>query len=38
MRLSELKKLIEKFGDVKFIEITEELKALGYACKIGVGV
>lgn len=34
MKLSELKKLIEKYGNVKFIEITEELKALGYACNV----
>lgn len=34
MKLSELKKLIEKFGNVKFVEITAELKELGYACNV----
>lgn len=34
MRLSELEKLIEKYGDVTFLEIKEELKKLGYPCKI----
>jgi len=34
MKLSELQELIEKFGDVKLLEITEELKKLGYSCKI----
>ena len=35
MRLSELQKLINKYGEnTKFIEIKEELKKLGYPCKI----
>lgn len=35
MRLSELQKLINKYGEsTKFIEIKEELKELGYPCKI----
>ena len=34
MRLSELEKLIEKYGNVTFFEIKEELKKLGYPCKI----
>ena len=34
MKLSELQELIEKFGDVKLLEIREELKKLGYSCKI----
>ena len=34
MKLTELQELIEKFGDVKLLEITEELKKLGYPCKI----
>lgn len=38
MKLSELKKLIEKYGDVKFIDIAEELKAMGYSCYIPAGV
>lgn len=38
MKLSELKKLVEKYGDVKLLDITEELKALGYACNVPAGV
>ena len=35
MRLSELEKLIEKYGkNVTFLEIKEELIKLGYPCKI----
>lgn len=35
MKLSELEKLIEKYGkNVTFLEIKEELKKLGYPCKI----
>jgi hypothetical protein len=35
MRVSELEKLIQKYGkNTKFIEIKEELKKLGYPCKI----
>ncbi|WP_339017680.1 hypothetical protein [Fusobacterium animalis] len=34
MRLSELQELIKKYGDVTFLEIREELKKLGYPCKI----
>ncbi|WP_338996329.1 hypothetical protein [Fusobacterium animalis] len=35
MRLSELQELINKYGEsTKFIEIKEELKKLGYPCKI----
>lgn len=35
MRVSELEKLIQKYGETtKFIEIKEELKKLGYPCKI----
>lgn len=36
MKLSELKKLIEKYGNVKFIDIIDELKELGYSCNVGV--
>lgn len=38
MKLNELKKLIEKYGNVKFIDIVEELKELGYACNVPAGV
>ena len=34
MKLSELQELIKKYGDVTFLEIREELKKLGYPCKI----
>ena len=34
MKATDLKKLIEKYGKVTFIEIREELKELGYPCKI----
>ena len=34
MKLNELKELIEKFGNVTFLEIKEELQKMGYACKI----
>lgn len=34
MRINELNELIEKYGSVKFLEIREELKKIGYACKI----
>ena len=34
MNLSELQELIKKYGDVTFLEIKEELKKLGYSCKI----
>lgn len=34
MNLKELNDLIERFGNVKFIEIKEELQKMGYACKI----
>lgn len=35
MRLTELQELINKYGEnTKFIEIKEELKKLGYPCKI----
>ena len=34
MKLSELQELIKKYGDVTFFEIKEELKKLGYPCKI----
>ena len=34
MNLSELQELIKKYGDVRFLEIKEELKKLGYPCKI----
>ena len=35
MKLTELQELIEKYGkNVTFIEIKEELKKLGYPCKI----
>ena len=34
MKLSELQELINKYGDVTFLEIREELKKLGYLCKI----
>lgn len=34
MKLSELRKLVEKHGDVKLLDIIEELKALGYACNV----
>ena len=30
----EEEKLIKKYGDVTFLEIREELKKLGYPCKI----
>lgn len=36
MRLSELQKLINKYGEnTKFIEINEELKKMGYLCNVG---
>ena len=34
MKLSELQELIKKYGDVTYLEIKEELKKLGYSCKI----
>ena len=34
MRINELNELIKKYRNVKFLEIREELKKLGYACKI----
>lgn len=34
MNLKELNDLIERFGNVKFLEIKEELQKMGYACKI----
>lgn len=35
MRINELNELINKYGETtKFIEIKEELKKLGYPCKI----
>ena len=35
MKLIELQELIEKYGkNVTFLEIKEELKKLGYPCKI----
>ena len=35
MKLKELQELIEKYGEnVTFLEIKEELKKLGYPCKI----
>lgn len=35
MRVLELQELISKYGEnTKFIEIKEELKKLGYSCKI----
>jgi len=34
MKLTELQELIKKYGDVTFLEIREELKKLGYPCKI----
>lgn len=35
MRVSELQELIKKYGEnTKFIEIKEELKKMGYPCKI----
>jgi hypothetical protein len=34
MRINELNELIKKYGNVKFLEIRDELKKLGYACKI----
>ena len=34
MKLTELQELIKKYGDVKLLEIREELKKLGYPCKI----
>lgn len=35
MRVSELEKLIQKYGETtKFIEIKDELKKMGYPCKI----
>lgn len=30
----ELKKLIEKYGDVKWVELTDVLIAMGYPCNI----
>lgn len=36
MRVSELEKLIQKYGETtKFIEIKEELKKMGYPCNVG---
>lgn len=37
MKLDEVKKLIEKYGEVKFIDIIDELKALGYSCNVPAG-
>lgn len=38
MKLSELEKLIEKYGkNVTFLEIKDELKKMGYPCNIKVG-
>lgn len=38
MRVSELEKLINKYGETtKFIEIKNELKKMGYPCNIKVG-
>lgn len=35
MKLTELQELINKYGEnTKFIEIKEELKKMGYPCKI----
>lgn len=35
MKLTELQELIDKYGErTKFIEIKDELKKLGYSCKI----
>ena len=34
MSFKELNDLIEKFGNVTFLEIKEELQKMGYACKI----
>ena len=35
MKLTELQELIEKYGEnITFLEIKEELKKLGYPCKI----
>ena len=34
MKLTELDELIKKYGNVTFLEIKEELKKLGYPCKI----
>ena len=34
MNLRELNDLIERFGDVKLLEIKEELQKMRYACKI----
>lgn len=34
MKVTDLKKLIEKYGEVTFVEILKELKELGYPCKI----
>lgn len=34
MKLTELQKLINKYGNVTFLEVKEELKKLGYPCKI----
>ena len=34
MKLTELQELIKKYGNVTFLEIKEELKKLGYPCKI----
>ena len=34
MNLKELNDLIERFGDVKLLEIKEELQKMGYAGKI----
>ena len=38
MRVSELEKLIQKYGETtKCIEIKDELKKMGYPCNIKVG-
>lgn len=35
MKLTELQELINKYGEnTKFIEIKEEIKKMGYPCKI----
>lgn len=34
MRINELNELIKKYGNVKFLEIKEELKKLGYVCNV----
>jgi len=34
MRINELNELIKKYGNVKFLEIRDELKKLGYACNV----